>query len=240
MKRTPMGVGGVAGGAACCDRSRSSRWRRVAAGGRRSRSAVGAERHWLVLGVTGEQRDPARDAAPAPPARRQRRQPLTASAALGRPSTSSSRSCWRGGVRATPGTARAMRRPTVVRASSRCRRCRRLPPAAGAALAQGGAGARRCRCSSRRQRRRHQFLGADPDAAVLHGAVVPARDPADDDGLHAHRDRPVAVPPGDRHAGRAAQPGDRRAVAVPDLLRDVADHRQGSTTRPGRRTRPTR
>ena len=77
---------------------------------------------------------------------------------------------------------------------------------------------------------------ADPDPDD--GADAAAGHPADDDGVHAHRDRAGHPAPGDRRRPDAAQPGADRPVAVPDAVRHGAGDRPRSTPRPRSPTWP--
>ena len=99
-------------------------------------------------------------------------------------------------VLALPSYRRAAR-SLRIRAAAR-RACQRSPAARRRAAAQTllAAACRRCCCFT--------------------ALSLPAGAAADDDQLHPHRHRAVAAAPGARHAGRAAEPGDRRPVAVPD------------------------
>jgi hypothetical protein len=60
---------------------------------------------------------------------------------------------------------------------------------------------------------------------------IPGR-PADDDQLHAHHHRPLAVAPRARHADLTAESGARRAFAVPHLFHHVAGIGQGIIPKP--------
>src|SRR5208282_5067629 len=60
----------------------------------------------------------------------------------------------------------------------------------------------------------------DADHHSADGAFIGSGDFADDDQLHAHRDRAVADAPGAGHATIAAESGDDRAGVV----HDVSDH----------------
>ena len=85
----------------------------------------------------------------------------------------------------------------LERRASAGRGCRRTVHALALASAvrpfrarPGAAGRRQLPAAGDRTRRRwHHLLGADPDAAVLHRPVVPARAAAADDRIHAHRHR---------------------------------------------------